>query len=96
VLNALQEVEDNLVAAHQLQLQEVAQDQALQSAERNLRITEAQYAAGTVSYLNVVTAQTSALTAQRNVLDVQSRRALAVTQLLKNLGGRWDADTGAK
>jgi NodT family efflux transporter outer membrane factor (OMF) lipoprotein len=91
VLNALQEVEDNLVATHQLQAQELAQAQGLQAAERNLRIAEAQYAAGTVSYLNVVTAQASALTAQRNVLDVQSRRALAVTQLLKNLAGRWDA-----
>jgi len=46
--------------------------------------------------LNVVTAQASALTAQRNLLDVQSRRALAVTQLLKNLGGRWDAAVAVK
>jgi outer membrane protein TolC len=46
--------------------------------------------------LNVVTAQASALAAQRNLLDVQSRRALAVTQLLKNLAGRWDADLAAK
>lgn len=96
VLSALQEVEDNLVAAHQLQAQEAAQAQALQAAQRNLRITEAQYAAGTVSYLNVVTAQASALTAQRNLLDVQSRRALAVTQLLKNLGGRWNAEVAGK
>jgi outer membrane protein TolC len=96
VLTALQEVEDNLVAAHQLQAQEAAQAQALQAAQRNLRITEAQYAAGTVSYLNVVTAQASALNAQRNLLDVQSRRALAVTQLLKNLGGRWDAQGAVK
>ena len=96
VLTLLQEVEDNLVAAHQLQAQEAAQAQALQAAERNLRIAEAQYAAGTVSFLNVVTAQASALTAQRNLLDVQSRRALAVTQLLKNLAGRWDAEASAK
>lgn len=96
VLSALQEVEDNLVAAHQLQAQEAAQAQALQAAQRNLRITEAQYAAGTVSYLNVVTAQASVLTAQRNLLEVQSRRALAVSQLLKNLGGRWDADIAVK
>jgi len=96
VLTALQEVEDNLVAAHQLQAQEAAQAQALQAAQRNLRIAEAQYAAGTVSYLNVVTAQASALTAQRNLLEVQSRRALAVTQLLKNLGGRWDAEMASK
>jgi outer membrane protein TolC len=44
----------------------------------------------------VVTAQASALAAQRNLLDIQSRRSLAVTQLLKNLAGRWDADTAAK
>jgi len=30
------------------------------------------------------------------LLDVQSRRALAITQLLKNLAGRWDAATASK
>ena len=88
VLQGLQEVQDNLVAAYQLQLQSQAQAQALQAAQRNLSISEAQYAAGTVSYLNVVTAQTAALNAERSVLDIQSRRVLAVTQLMKNLGGR--------
>jgi outer membrane protein TolC len=38
--------------------------------------------------LNVVMAQTAALTAERSVLDIQSRRVLAVTQLMKNLGGQ--------
>jgi NodT family efflux transporter outer membrane factor (OMF) lipoprotein len=88
VLQGLQEVQDNLVAAYQLQLQSQAQAQALQAAQRNLSISEAQYAAGTVSYLNVVTAQTAALNAERSVLDIHSRRVLAVTQLMKNLGGR--------
>ena len=88
VLQGLQEVQDNLVAAYQLQLQSQAQAQALQAAQRNLSISEAQYAAGTVSYLNVVTAQTAALSAERSVLDIQSRRVLAVTQLMKNLAGR--------
>lgn len=89
VLQGLQEVQDNLVAAYQLQLQSQAQEQALQAAQRNLSISEAQYAAGTVSYLNVVTAQTAALTAERSLLDIQSRRVLAVTQLMKNLAGRF-------
>jgi outer membrane protein TolC len=88
VLQGLQEVQDNLVAAYQLQLQSQAQAQALQAAQRNLSISEAQYAAGTVSYLNVVTAQTAALSAERSLLDIQSRRVLAATQLMKNLGGR--------
>lgn len=88
VLQGLQEVQDNLVAAYQLQLQAQAQAQAVQAARRNVAITEAQYAAGTVSYLNVVTAQTAALSAERSLLDMQSRRVLAVTQLMKNLAGR--------
>mgnify|MGYP000423257086 CR=1 FL=1 len=89
VLQALQEVEDNLVLAYQLQLQAEAQGQALVAAQRNLDITQAQYAAGTVSYLNVVTAQASALNAQRTLLDIQSRQVLASNQLMKNLAGRW-------
>lgn len=88
VLQSLQEVQDNLVAAYQLQLEQQAQSQAVLAARRNLSITELQYAAGTVSYLNVVTAQTAALSAERNLLDIQSRRVMAVTQLMKNLAGR--------
>ena len=88
VLQGLQEVQDNLVAAYQLQLEQDAQAQAVVAARRNLAINEAQYAAGTVSYLNVVTAQTSALSAERSLLDIQNRRVLAVTQLMKNLAGR--------
>ena len=88
VLQGLQEVQDSLVAAYQLQLEQQAQTQAVVAARRNLAINEAQYAAGTVSYLNVVTAQTAALSAERSLLDIQSRRVLAVTQLMKNLAGR--------
>ena len=88
VLQGLQEVQDNLVAAYQLQLEQQAQTQAVVAARRNLAINEAQYAAGTVSYLNVVTAQTAALSAERSLLDIQNRRVLAVTQLMKNLAGR--------
>ena len=96
VLQALQEVEDNLVLAHQLQLQAESQGQALIAAERNLDITQAQYAAGTVSYLNVVTAQASALNALRTLLDIQSRQVLASNQLMKNLAGHWPAEVLAQ
>ena len=89
VLQALQEVEDNLVAAQQLQQQALAQTNALQAAQRNLGIAQAQYSAGTVSYLNVVTAQASALAAERSLLDIQSRQVLASTQLMKNLAAPW-------
>ena len=82
VLTAYQQVEDNLVAVVQLKQQEEAQRQAWQAAQRNLDLTQAQYVSGTVSYLNVVTAQTAALTAERTWLDVQSRRWLATNTLM--------------
>jgi NodT family efflux transporter outer membrane factor (OMF) lipoprotein len=89
VLTAMQELEDNLVAAAQLALQAQVQTQALQAARRNLSITEAQYRAGAVSYLSVVTAQTSELSAERGLIDVQTRRMVAINALLRNLAGRW-------
>ena len=56
---------------------------------RNLSITEAQYRAGAVSYLAVVTAHTSELSVERGLIDVQTRRLVAINALLKNLAGRW-------
>lgn len=89
VLTALQEVEDNLVVAASLDEQSTLQTDALAGAQRNLDITNNQYKAGTVSYLNVVSAQATALSAERTLLDVRNRRLAAIAVLLKNLGGRW-------
>jgi outer membrane protein TolC len=52
-------------------------------------ITQNQYQAGTVDYLNVVLAQQSALTAERAVRDLANRRLTASVGLLKALGGGW-------
>ena len=89
VLTAFQEVEDNLVLASQLREEAQMQQAALQYAQRNLDITNEQYRVGTVSYLNVVTAQTSALSSERTLLEVRNRQLAAVNQLLKNIGGHW-------
>ena len=90
VLAALQEVEDNLVIAASLQEALVLQNDALDAATKSLDIANNQYKAGTVSYLNVVTAQTTLLASEQTLLGTQSRRLAAVSQLLKNLAGRWD------
>jgi NodT family efflux transporter outer membrane factor (OMF) lipoprotein len=89
VIAALQEVEDNLIIFASLGESLVLQTDAQKSAQRNLEITNNQYQAGTVSYLNVVTAQATALSTERTLLDTQTRRLAASAQLLKNLGGRW-------
>jgi len=90
VLKAFQEVEDNLVATALLQDEGQVLLEALEAAKKNLSATQQQYLSGTVSYLNVVSAQTSALQAERAVMDIENRRWLAITQLLKNLAGEWD------
>ena len=89
VITAMQEVEDNLVSAAVLQDELVVQQQALASSRKALEVANNQYRAGIVSYLNVVTAQASVLSAQRSLLDVANRRLVAVNVLLKNIGGRW-------
>lgn len=91
VLQAMQEVEDNLVAAANLAEQAQVQREALVAAQRALDIALNQYRAGTVSYLNVVSAQTSLLGAERALIDIHNRRLAATNQLLKNIAGRWDA-----
>ena len=90
VLVALQEVEDNLVLASQLQRETGYQQDALKAAQRNLEIVLDQYRAGTVSYLNVVIAQNAAYTSENSLLSARNRQLAAVNTLLKNIAGRWE------
>lgn len=89
VLSALQEVEDNLLLAERLAQQRELMESSLQAARQALALTSDQYRAGTVGYLNVLLAQTTALGSERSVLDLRHRELLAMAQLLKNSGGRW-------
>lgn len=90
VLTALQEVEDNLTAATALAQEQQLQTEALAAAQRALDVVNNQYRAGTVGFLNVITAQASVLSSQRSLIDVKNRRLAAVNTLLKNLAGNWE------
>ncbi|CAM5786909.1 efflux transporter outer membrane subunit [Castellaniella caeni] len=87
VLDALREVEDALVQSQSLVNEQAAQDRALAAARETLRQVSNQYQAGLVDYLSVVQAQTSALSAEQNDLDLQSQRLTASVQLVVALGG---------
>jgi NodT family efflux transporter outer membrane factor (OMF) lipoprotein len=91
VLTALQDVEDNLAALRLLGEEAAVQDAAVAAAEESLRLTINQYKAGTVSYLNVITAQTTALSDRRAALDIRGRELAATVALIKALGGDWNA-----
>ena len=90
VLTALQEVEDNLVAAVNLAQEEQVQTEALAAAQKSLTVANNQYQAGIVAYLNVLSAQTTVLSAQNSLNSVRNRRLTAVNTLLKNVAGRWE------
>jgi NodT family efflux transporter outer membrane factor (OMF) lipoprotein len=90
ILTVFQDVEDNL-AAQRLLADESQQQQAAATAARTaLDVSLNQYRAGLVSYLAVVTSQSTSLTAERTLVAVTARRYEAAVQLIKALGGGWD------
>jgi NodT family efflux transporter outer membrane factor (OMF) lipoprotein len=90
VLTGFQEVEDNLAALRILEEQAQVQNQAVASANQALALTNNQYQAGTVSYLNVMTAQTAALSNRQTAVQLQGDRLNAAVLLVKALGGGWN------
>ena len=89
-LTAFQEVEDNLAALRILEKEAEQQHEATASAEDALQLFTNRYQGGVDNYLQVITAQTTALAAERNDIDIQRRRMDASVLLVKALGGGWD------
>jgi NodT family efflux transporter outer membrane factor (OMF) lipoprotein len=91
VLAAFQGVEDNLAALGILEEENGVQDEAVKAAQDSVRLTTQQYKAGTVSYLNVITVQTIALTDEVTAIQIRGRRMAAAVLLVQALGGGWTA-----
>jgi NodT family efflux transporter outer membrane factor (OMF) lipoprotein len=91
VLTAFQEVEDNLAALRILSRELEQQNAAVASAQRTLSLANDRYKSGIDSYLNVITAQTALLTNQRTAVTLQMEEMTASVQLIKALGGGWNA-----
>ncbi|MGB7631222.1 MAG: TolC family protein, partial [Candidatus Deferrimicrobium sp.] len=91
VLTGFQEVEDSLAALRVLEEEAQVQQQALAAARQTVEIVTNQYKAGTVSYLNVIVAQTTALSNEQTALNILGRRMAASVSLVQALGGGWEA-----
>lgn len=89
VLDAFQEVEDELAAQRLLSAQLDAQSAALAAARHTLEIANNRYKAGVVTYLEVATAQTAALNAEQAFAQVEGQQFAAQVGLIKALGGGW-------
>jgi len=91
VLTAFQGVEDQLTATASLAQQEALRREASAAADRTEQQILNRYRAGQVSFTEVVTAQASALSARRTVLQLQVNRQTAAVGLIQGLGGGWQA-----
>jgi NodT family efflux transporter outer membrane factor (OMF) lipoprotein len=91
VLTSFQEVEDNLAALRILSHELDQQNEAVASAQRVLTLSNERYKSGIDSYLNVITAQTTLLNNQRTVVNLRTQQMTASVELIKALGGGWNA-----
>ena len=92
VLGGFQQVEDQLALLRLLAQETALQDQAVRASQQAEQSALAQYRAGTLSYLNVVTAQTLSLNNQRSAVQLRGRLVAASISLVAATGGGWSAD----
>ena len=84
-------MEDNLAVLRILDEEAKAQQAAVTAAEHSLQLSTNRYKGGVVSYLEVTTAQSTALADERAAVDILRRRMLASVSLIKALGGGWSS-----
>ena len=91
VLAAFQQVEDNLAALRILEQEAQVQNEAVMDARKAVTLETDQYKAGTVSALDVITTQATALTDEKTAVTILGQRLNACVLLIQYLGGGWTA-----
>jgi NodT family efflux transporter outer membrane factor (OMF) lipoprotein len=90
VLTGFQQVEDNLAAVRILEHEAQVQDEAVKAAQRSLDLSVIRYKGGVTSYLEVITAQSAALSDEVTAVNILGRRMANTVLLIQALGGGWD------
>ena len=91
VLAAFQQVQDNLARLKYATESEVNQNAAEVASKKTLELASNRYREGAVNYLEVVTAQATALAAQRGSVDLHTSRLRLSIELIRALGGGWSS-----
>ena len=89
VLAAFQDVEDNLAAQTFLARQNDAQTAAVQAARKQFTIADYRYRAGLVTFLDVATAENTALNIEFASVQLRGQQLVAAVSLVRSLGGGW-------
>lgn len=90
VLTAFQQVEDNLSGLRILEQEAGIQATAVEAAEKSLALSQTRYEGGITSYLEVITAQNTALSDEVTAVNLLGRRMASAVLLIQALGGGWD------
>lgn len=89
VLLAFQEVEDGLSGLRVLEEQEAAQNKAVESSRRTVKISTARYKEGLANFLEVIDAERTVLENEQESAQLRELRLLTTVQFIKALGGGW-------
>lgn len=92
VLNAFENVEDDLSGLRILAQRADVLDGAVRDATRATEIARNEYTAGTVDFTTVAVAQATQLSDEQTALSVHQQRLLDTVSLIGDLGGGWSAD----
>ena len=89
VLVAMQEVEDGITGSALLQRASNQAEAAVRSSQKAFDLANDRYTGGLDTYLDVITAQQSLLTNQRQATQIRGQQMLSSVYLIKALGGSW-------
>jgi outer membrane protein TolC len=92
VVGAFQQVEDSLATLNHYHDASVDEKAAVDAAQRTLDFSMALYKQGATDYLTVVTSQTALLQTQLEALNLDTLQLRASVDLIRALGGGWEAD----
>lgn len=90
VLGAFQQTEDQLAAVRVLLDEADDRTAAATAAGQAETVARNQYLAGTISYSDVIVAQTTALNARIAQIQLVADRQVAAISLIEAVGGHWD------
>ena len=89
VLQAFQSVEDSLSSGQSLQEEKRSQDSATAASQVALRLMTNRYNAGAVSFLDLITTRTIALSNEQLDAQIAGRQLAASVMLIESVGGTW-------
>jgi NodT family efflux transporter outer membrane factor (OMF) lipoprotein len=90
VLNAFQQVEDQMAATRVYSQQILKQQQAVKDSQDYLNLELVRYNTGVDPYVDVVVAQTTLLTNQETLNNLEVEEMTSAVELVQSLGGGWD------